>query len=797
MIHAFGWRFDVFPPMALNSGGAADLHLVLFGILVLTSFLYLGYLKALMRFSSDGVKTIPMIPFQSYNMIIVIVSIIAVSVPEKIPFTPVPILLSLIYLVLGICAAAAGTWLILKKEFNITVSFFQYAKTQVWVNFLMSGYILMLIVFSAIPLFNLKSKEFYLAMPFLMLIAYWKMNTAMFPGLFKLLRLNVEPHLIPADVKTKFSLVRELVSEQGKQEVFIAQEGLYNAFAVYPDKIIIGIDILKQLTLDEVKAVLLHEIGHLQDKKYLRQIVRNAKAGSMFLFAAAILGHLGTLPVVYILYTACFFIALYLFSSKGARLRAEYIADKYVKDFDENLFTHHITALVKIRKLNAVDENYCKKNDAAHLDLDERIQMVSENQYSKRISPKNRYGKIARYAGIFIAVVILSASITIVYEYIHDRYFLSPEAEWSKLHKEFHKQQEANQYAKAVDAIDKARQLSIKNFGENHKKTYICLNDLTEIHLAHGQWDKAAYTGQQAFQVGQKLYGEHDVQSVRSIKNLARLNQYQQQYDKARLYYQKALQTQNNLKDDEGEIADTLYQLAAVMNHDDDKSESAKYYQKIFSLFDQSGDKPNELYFAAVRNLSQIMAQKGRYAEAEKYLQSALRRAKGHYGEHSEEYAYALADVGLLYYQKKDYGSAEKYYMHGFGILKELYRDANAVYLNSMTQLGRIYMAQKRYGLAEEILLKALSISEKEWGQTSADVAYVLYDLAKVKEKQGNLPKALEYFQRIIVIADNADDMDVEVREVAYKKSISILSGQGKMDRVREIKGKYGKLQDH
>ncbi len=77
----------------------------------------------------------------------------------------------------------------------------------------------------------------------------------------------------------------------------------------------------------------------------------------------------------------------------------------------------------------------------------------------------------------------------------------------------------------AEEAYQKALDLKIQLFGEEHFETAFCFQNLAAVHSARKQFDKAEPLYQRAIAIKEKTYGENSEELLTSLKNLLMLFQ--------------------------------------------------------------------------------------------------------------------------------------------------------------------------------------------------------------------------------------------------------------------------------
>ncbi len=85
----------------------------------------------------------------------------------------------------------------------------------------------------------------------------------------------------------------------------------------------------------------------------------------------------------------------------------------------------------------------------------------------------------------------------------------------------------------AEEAYQKALELKIQLFGEEHYETAFCFQNLAAVHSARAQFDKAEPLYLKAISIKEKTYGENSEELLTSLKNLLMLFQKMERKEEA------------------------------------------------------------------------------------------------------------------------------------------------------------------------------------------------------------------------------------------------------------------------
>jgi Zn-dependent protease with chaperone function len=310
---------------------------------------------------------------------------------------------------------------------------------------------------------------------------YLLMTRVFFKYMATILGLVVPPDTLPPALKTRFDEASAPILAAADCEIVVARRGLYNAVA-QPGlrRITVGLSLVEFLNVEQLRAILTHELGHLEDRVYQPRVTRFQQLGALcFLFSGMMTDSRIDYAVFYsgilVLLTVYFF----LLAPKKARLHGEKVADGYVLRTDVRLYRHLQEALSRIYILNGLDKDHCKTHDSDHLDLDERQAAVASGKIQKRQN-------FTRRTAVLLVILIVSAGLTVAYSY----FFPGPERMCDRLHNRFHAKMESDPEAAQV-AIEAALALCENGFPGYEKKTSNVLRDLARFHLRYDHLQQA------------------------------------------------------------------------------------------------------------------------------------------------------------------------------------------------------------------------------------------------------------------------------------------------------------------
>ena len=305
---------------------------------------------------------------------------------NNLPASPLFLLAALLMVLTSFVVLAAANRIRTDQMPWQQIPFLDFCKINVWLSLLLSGPLLLPFLLFQIPTFNHQQQLFYLGAVLLMVGLYLLITRFFFKHLTAFLGLAVPLDKLPSTLKARFDEACAPILAVSDCEIVVARRGLYNAVAQPGLKrITVGLSLIEFLSVEQLRAVLTHELGHLEDRVYQPRINRFQQLGAFsFLLYAIVTDSRIDYAIIY----GGFFILLtfyfLLIAPKKPRLNGEKVADSYVMKTDPKLYEHLQAALPKIYFLNGLHKDHCKKHDADHLDLDERQEAVATGKIKKR-----------------------------------------------------------------------------------------------------------------------------------------------------------------------------------------------------------------------------------------------------------------------------------------------------------------------------------------------------------------------------------------------------------------------------
>lgn len=776
-----GYGIEFLPEFAWTTSRGFQRSIALFAILIVVACIHWSIVWATTTWSS-GTKN-KLHQWSSFLSLIVFIGVVfkLAAMSNCVPFPPLYILLGLFALVSSLIILLVAAWIVARIKMSPAPPFFPYLKVHFWHSMLSSSHFILPFVLFNMPLFDHSRQVVYLGIPLLMLAAYLVYFKVLLPNLFKLMRLNLPVESLSSEDKEKFLAASASVREIWGDQIFVAKTGLVNAVALCSEKkIIVGYDIIKCLSAEELRAVMIHELGHMKDRKFIPRLSRNSIISDLLVFLFCVLSY-SKISNARLFSFVILAIAIWLYAvkNKAIRLQAEIVADSFVKETEEDLHAHLVTGLKKMHEATALDKDHCKKNDVPHLDIDERVAAVNDNKPVER--PSRIFQLATGLAFIFLATAGGS--------FIFDKAFPSPEMEWNSLHDRFH---DLDSYdvdsPAALKTISKALDLAQTEFGQLSEESYLCLNDLAEFHLYWDRLAEAENYSLQAYDVGRKIYGPANRELVRALDTLGEVRQQQNDHAAAVQLFEQALKIQQQSDVEPEDAADTFELLVASYMELGLSDKVARVYDQLLEIYSGRDDDYGKwMYLNTLLDYADFMAEQKGAAMAQKYYEDAIQFADKQFSKDSWEYVNALKRSTDFFNSQGKYELTENLFRERLKFIASSYAEESEPALLAMYDLAEAYRNRNALDKAENLFTKMLLIRERAYGKDSEHLIGELWKLGLISEKKGDLLKAEEFIRRVAALEKPLDYIEDEKRIETNEKLRSLLKALGKTQELKDI----------
>ncbi|BBI18333.1 tetratricopeptide repeat protein [Neochlamydia sp. S13] len=359
---------------------------------------------------------------------------------------------------------------------------------------------------------------------------------------------------------------------------------------------------------------------------------------------------------------------------------------------------------------------------------------------------------------------------------------------------------------KAAEYINKALDINLKLFGENHLTVARDYNNLGQIYKEQSNLDKAAEYINKALAIDLKLLGKNHPVVASNYSNLGAIYQAQGNLGQAEEYINKALDINLNFfGENHFTVARDYNNLGQIYKEQGNLGKAAEYSNKALAIdlnfFGENHPTVaretltiglnffGENHPTVARdynNLGQIYKEQGNLGNAAEYSNKALAIELKLFGEYHPTVASYYNNLGQIYKEQGNLGKALECSNKALTIDLKLFGENHPTVARDYNNLGQIYKEQGNLGKAEEYTNKALAIDLKLFGENHPTVASYYTNLGQIYKEQGNLGKAAEYINK-------AHDIDLKLFGENHP---TVASNYSNLGTIYQTQGNLGQAEE-
>jgi eukaryotic-like serine/threonine-protein kinase len=258
------------------------------------------------------------------------------------------------------------------------------------------------------------------------------------------------------------------------------------------------------------------------------------------------------------------------------------------------------------------------------------------------------------------------------------------------------------------------------------------------------------------------------------------------QYAKSEALLREALAIQRvRLRRDDPEIAETLYNLAAVLRESGQSPEVAVLMEEAIRIYRGHGDTYN--LASCLVELSSYRQQQGRYPEAERLLLEALALREADLGPGHEKVSRILNNLGNLYYDVRRFDDSARVQKRALLIKQRTLGPDHPFIAKSLNNLANVYIEQGRLQEAEALHRQALAIRLKSFEPGHVEIGVSYNNLGDVALKRGRFAEAAAFYGQALATWDSSLAPDHPFRAYALHGLADCERGLGHPVEARDL----------
>lgn len=337
-----------------------------------------------------------------------------------------------------------------------------------------------------------------------------------------------------------------------------------------------------------------------------------------------------------------------------------------------------------------------------------------------------------------------------------------------------------NEFPKAEQAFSLS--LKVSEAAKNQAGAAAALRNLGGVNGIQGKFDKALEYFRKAAAAYETL-GD-DTGLGYALRGIGNVESIFGNYEKGIAAFQRSLALFEKTNDKAGQSSINS-SLNVVYQNVGDFERAVEYGNRALAVAREIGDKA--AVGAALSNLASSMNSRGDYRSSLEFNEEALEIFEQI--NQSERIALTLNNIGNTYLRQNDFTVAEDYFRRGLA-LREKIGDRDGI-ARSNFKLGELKIAQASYAAALPFLKRAVELRETE-AKDPANLAAALSLTGDVYFRQNDLPKAKDFYERALTLADSVGDQETTAAILVSAARFNLANGErdaaaAKISRAIEI----------
>jgi len=270
------------------------------------------------------------------------------------------------------------------------------------------------------------------------------------------------------------------------------------------------------------------------------------------------------------------------------------------------------------------------------------------------------------------------------------------------------------------------------------------------------------------------------------LRSMAKVHMAFGDYSKAQPLVEQALRLAETNHAGDAELALCLIDAAWLYKNQYKLDKAEEMCLAGLELQEQALGKDHPYVAYALRILSSIYQEQGRYDQAVSVLDRAMAIAQKHSQQGNASLAAFQVDFGAMMEAMGDFAQAEAYYSKALPVIIESCGPDHLYTAQVLGKIAALYAAQGNYAQAEALITRTLTIQEKVYGPHDPLMVPTWLTMARIHVSQGRYPQAQELCQKALRVLESVFDEDhptiAKVRETmdqALRKSAGATSTAG------------------
>ena len=283
------------------------------------------------------------------------------------------------------------------------------------------------------------------------------------------------------------------------------------------------------------------------------------------------------------------------------------------------------------------------------------------------------------------------------------------------------------------------------------------LNDLAEIHLDLGEYEKAESLYRSALNIQENALDPNHPNLARTLNGIGLGYYYLSQGTKAIPFFQRAIGIlEKAFGTSHGDIGSYLSNLGLAYSLLGEYKKAVTFYERALRICEEALGPSHPSMAIFLNNLGQAYDIQGRFKDARALYERAFRISEETLGSTHPNMALILQNLADNSRATGNYEKAMPLYEKSIKICEETLGPSSPNTALALNGLGELYRVLENHGKAELVLKRAIGISESSLGPSHPQVALTNNNLALVYLDAENYDEAKSHFQKALQIWEKA-----------------------------------------
>ena len=308
-------------------------------------------------------------------------------------------------------------------------------------------------------------------------------------------------------------------------------------------------------------------------------------------------------------------------------------------------------------------------------------------------------------------------------------------------------------YFEALKSEQRALEIKVPLFGEEHQNIADSYQTLGETHHALGEFSSAFQFTKRALDIRLKCFKKENSSTADSYHLLGRIERAQSDFSSALYSTHCALDIRRKLFGEENSsTAESYHSLGLTHHAQGDFTSALKSTQRALNIRLKLFGEKNSSTADSYLSLCMTQHKLGDFSSALQSAQRALNITRKCFGEEHLRTAESYLSLGMTQHAKGNFLSALQSAQLALNIRLKVGREEHSSTVDCYNQLGDTQHALRDFSSALQSKQCALHIRLKLFGEEHSGTADSYHSLAITQLKQGDLSSALQSAQRALGI---------------------------------------------